>query len=248
LPLKDLLLRSKKQQENFMSYDLFIGDKGFSSWSLRGWLLFEKFGIDVNVHMIGLYSGTMKQDMISLAPARYVPTARTPEGWIIGESSALTETLAERHPNAGHWPQDPEARIFARWLVSEIHAGYTTLRGDCPMQLFKVIQGFSVSDALQADIDRLETMLGTALEKFSGTTPQTQWLFGEYSAADAFYAPVAARIAGYGLPVSERLAAYVALHLNDPAFKAWRADGIAVSYDPFPYDLGAEPQPWPVAN
>jgi glutathione S-transferase len=236
-----------------MTYDLFIGDKGFSSWSLRGWLLFEKFGVDVNVHMIGLYTGTMKQDMLPLAPARYVPTVRTPEGWIIGESSAVVETLAERHPDAGYWPKDPEARILARWLVSEIHAGYTTLRGDCPMQLFNVITGFAVSDALKEDIARLETMLGMALEKFGQNSPQRgpqngPWLFGAYSAVDAFYAPVAARIAGYGLPVSERLQAYVDAHLNDPAFKAWRADGIAVPYEPFPYDLGANPAPWPVAD
>ncbi|MBU0643781.1 MAG: glutathione S-transferase [Alphaproteobacteria bacterium] len=227
-----------------MSYDLFIGDKGFSSWSLRGWLLFEKFDIPFREHMIGLYSGTMQQDLAPLAPARFVPTARTPEGWVIGESIALAETLAERHPEAGIWPADPEARVFARWLVAEMHAGFAALRSACSMQLFHQYQGFVVSDAVQTDLDRLETMLGHAFAHFSGAGP---WLFGAYSAADAFYAPVAARIAGYDLPVSERLTAYVAAHLNDPAFKAWRAEGIKLSYDPMPYALDLPKTDWPVA-
>lgn len=229
-----------------MTYDLFIGDKGFSSWSLRGWLLFEKFNLDVNVHMVGLYTGTMQQEMEKLAPARFVPTVRTPEGWVIGESIAIVETLAERHPDAGIWPQNPEARVFARWLVAEMHAGFSTLRNDCPMQLFKQISIFDVSSALQKDIDRLEVMLGQAFDRFAGDGDYSGgWLFGDYSAVDAFYAPVAARIAGYNLPVSNRLAAYVRTHLNDPAFRAWRAEGIAVTYDPFPYDLGENTKPWP---
>ncbi|MBU2868799.1 glutathione S-transferase [Pacificibacter marinus] len=232
-----------------MTYDLFIGDKGFSSWSLRGWLLFEKFGIDVHVHMLGLYSGTMKQEMAKLAPARFVPTVRTPEGWVIGESIAIVETLAERHPDANIWPKDAEARIYARWLVAEMHAGFSTLRTDCPMQLFKQIRDFDISDALKADIARLEDMLGHAFDRFATKGAYSGgWLFGAYSAADAFYAPVAARIAGYDLPVSDRLAAYVRTHLKDSAFKSWRADGIAVTYDPFPYDLGTDPKPWPEAD
>jgi glutathione S-transferase len=232
-----------------VTYDLFIGDKGFSSWSLRGWLLFEKFGIDAKVHMLGLYNGTLQQEMSALAPARFVPTVRTPEGWVIGESIAIVETLAERHPDAGLWPKDAKARIYARWLVAEMHAGFSTLRNDCPMQLFKQIHPFTVSDALHADIARLEVILGHAFEHFADKDNATDdWLFGNYSAADAFYAPVAARIAGYGLPVSDRLKKYVRAHLTDPAFKVWRAEGIAVHYDPFPYDLGAASKPWPEAD
>lgn len=232
-----------------MTYDLFIGDKGFSSWSLRAWLLFKKFAIDAKVHQVELFTGTMKQQMAELAPARLVPTVRTAEGWIIGESIAIVETLAERHPDAGIWPDDPEARVYARWLVAEMHAGFSTLRNDCPMQLFKQVQNFKVSDALSADIARLEELLGRAFNRFSGDhTYSGGWLFGEYSAADAFYAPVAARIAGYELPVSDRLSAYVRTHLKDPAFKSWRADAIAVDYDPFPFSLGIDPKPWPEAD
>ncbi|WP_321366123.1 glutathione S-transferase [uncultured Celeribacter sp.] len=225
-----------------MSYDLFIGDKSFSSWSLRGWLLFEKFDIPVNEIMVGLYSGTMKEDLAPLAPARFVPTARTPEGWVIGESIALAETLAERHPEAGLWPKDAEARIYARWLVAEMHAGFTALRGACPMQLLYQYQGLEITDAVKADLARLETVLSHAFENFAGEGP---WLFDAYSAADAFYAPVAARIAGYDLPVSDRLASYVHAHLTDPAFKKWRKEGLEISYDPVPYAMDLPVTDWP---
>lgn len=232
-----------------MTYDLFIGDKGFSSWSLRSWLLFKKFDIDVNVHLIELFTGTMKHKMADLAPARLVPTVRTPEGWIIGESIAIVETLAERHPSLGIWPQDTEARLYARWLVAEMHVGFSTLRNDCPMQLFKQIQNFEISNALSADIARLEDLLSRAFDRFACDGDYAGgWLFGAYSAADAFYAPVAARLAGYDLPISDRLSAYVWTHLKDPAFKSWRADGIAITYDPFPCDLGENAKPWPEAD
>ena len=84
-----------------MTYDLFIGDRTFSSWSLRGWLMFAKFGIPVNTHLVGLYSGTMAQDLAELAPARLGPVMRDASGIVIGDSLAMAETWAERHPDAG---------------------------------------------------------------------------------------------------------------------------------------------------
>ncbi|WP_439104514.1 glutathione S-transferase [Celeribacter marinus] len=228
-----------------MSYDLFIGDKSFSSWSLRGWLLLEKFDIPYTEHMLGLYSGTMTKDMASLAPARLVPTLRTPEGWVVGETSAIAETLAERHPDAGIWPKDGEARSYARWLAGEMHAGFGALRTDCGMQLIYVMKGFSPSDAVKADLARIDDLLGRAMGRFGADGP---WLFGDYTAADAFYAPVAARIIGYDLPVSDRLRAYAMTHLNDTAFRKWRREGLKTTYTPMPYDLGLPTQPWPVAD
>ena len=118
-----------------MTYELYLGDRSFSSWSLRGWLLFEVFDLPVTVRMVGLYSGTMAQDLAPLAPARQVPTLVTPKGEVIGESLAIAETLAERHPDAGLWPEDPAARARARWLSAEMHAGFQALRAACPMQL-----------------------------------------------------------------------------------------------------------------
>jgi glutathione S-transferase len=141
-----------------MTYDLYIGDRMFSSWSLRGWLLFEKFGIDVRTHMVGLYAGTMATDMTPLAPARLVPAMRTPEGTVVGESLAMAETLAESHPEAGIWPVATAARATARWLCAEMVADFAALRNDCPMQLSHCWEGFAASDAVRGDLDRLETL------------------------------------------------------------------------------------------
>lgn len=224
-----------------MTYDLFIGDRTFSSWSLRGWLMFEKFNIPVRTHMVGLYAGTMKDDLAALAPARLVPVMRTPDGIVVGETLAMAETLAERHPDAGLWPGDPAARALARWLVAEMHAGFTALRGACAMQLLRVYEGFSVSDAVAADLARLEDLWALARSRHGEGGP---WLFGRYSLADVFFAPVAARIAGYDLPVSTEARSYVDAHLADPAFRAWRAEGLTVSYDPEPYAKDLPHRPW----
>ncbi len=225
-----------------MTYDLFIGDRTFSSWSLRGWLMFEKFNIPHNVHMVGLYSGTMKQDLAPLAPARLVPVMRTPDGVIVGDTLAMAETLAERHPEAGLWPKDPAARALARWMVAEMHAGFGDLRQDCPMQLLRQWQGFEPSEGVRRDLTRLQELWELARKKYGAGG---SWLFGEYSLADVFYAPIAARIAGFDLPVGAMAQAYVAAHLSDPAFCQWRAEGLKVSYDPEPYAMEHESRPWP---
>ncbi|WP_415919180.1 glutathione S-transferase [Tateyamaria sp. SN6-1] len=224
-----------------MTYDLFIGDRTFSSWSLRGWLMLEKFGLPFQTHMIGLYGGTMAEDMAHLAPARLVPALRLPDGTVVGESMAMAETLHERHPEAGMWPTDAGARATARWLAAEMASGFMALRGACPMQLAHVNEGFAVTDAVATDLARIETLWAHA-RTFATDGP---WLFGAYSLADAFYAPVCARIVGYDLPVSDVAAEYCKTTLSDPTFQAWRAKGLEVTYDPFPYDFGLQTRPWP---
>ena len=224
-----------------MTYDLFIGDRTFSSWSLRGWLMLHKFNIPCRTHMVGLYGGTMAQDMAALAPARLVPALRTPEGEVIGETLAIAETLAERHPEAGMWPAAPAARIRARWISAEMTAGFHALRSACPMQLAHIDAEFTADDAVLADIARIEVLWAYARDLATAGP----WLFGEYSFADAFYAPVCARIVGYGLPVSDAAEAYCATTLGDPTFRQWRAEGAKTSYDPFPYPPVGHTSPWP---
>ena len=170
-----------------MTYDLYIGDRTFSSWSLRGWLMLEKFNLPYREHLIGLYSGTMSDDMVALAPARLVPALKTPQGDVIGESLAIAETLAERHPDAGLWPKDASNRIKARWLCAEMTTGFSALRTACPMQLQHVNSGFVPSPAVRDDLDRIATLWDWAGGSGSG------WLLGEYSLADVFYAPVRPR-------------------------------------------------------
>ncbi len=226
-----------------MTYDLYIGDRTFSSWSLRGWLMLEKFNLSYRAHLVGLYAGTMAEELATVSPATLVPALRLPDGTVVGETMAMAETLAERHPQAGLWPADPAARATARWLCAAMAAGFGALRDACPMQLQHVNTMFPASDAVKADLARIETLWAHAA---SLRTEEGPWLFGAYSLADAFYAPVVARIVGYDLPVSDAARRYCEATLNDPAFKAWRAEGLKTIYDPFPYDMGVPVRPWPV--
>ncbi len=203
-----------------MSYDLIIGDYAYSSWSMRAWLLFDRFDIPRRETEICFDDGPVPDLMPDWAPCKTVPSIRTPEGALVGESLAIAEELASRHPSLGFWPEAPLARATARFLTAEMHAGFNALRGDCPMNLRKAYSDFTPSDAVQADLRRLE-----AVWNHGQTTcqPAGSWLCGSYGIVDAFFAPVAARIAGYGLPVSANAQAYVQAHLADPSFRRWRA-------------------------
>lgn len=207
---------------------------------MRGWLMFEKFNIPFTPQLVGLYDGTMAQDMAHLAPARLVPAMTTPLGHVVQDTLAMAETLAEENPDAGLWPQDAGHRALARGIVAEMHAGFGALRGDCAMNLEHSWVGFAPSAAVLKDIARIEELWTLAFERSGSDT----WLFGDYSLADVFYAPVAARLAGYGLPMSPRSQAYVDLHLSETSFRQWRAMGLTKSYDPKPYRLPLEQAPW----
>lgn len=207
-----------------MTYDLILGDYAYSSWSLRGWLLLARFGLPYRVRLLDFDAAAgVAEQLADLAPARTVPVLVTPEGVAVSDSLAMAEELASRHPEAGIWPTDPRARATARTLAAEMHAGFGALRGDCPMNLRTAYVGVTPSQAVLSDLARIEILWQHAR---ATCAPAGPWLCGEYSAADAFFAPVAARIAGYGLQVSEHARAYVAAHLGDPAFRRWRAMGL----------------------
>lgn len=212
-----------------MTYHLILGDRAYSSWSLRGWLLFDAFGIPFSQKMISFCDDRSVAEMLSdHAPAKTVPTMITPEGAIVSESLAIAEELTSRHPDAGVWPSKPAARAVARTLAAEMHAGFMALREDCPMNLRAAYSDFSPSELVQTDLRRLEVIWDHARSFTQSSGP---WLCGEYSAADAFFAPVAARIAGYGLKVSDTAQAYVDAHLAHLPFRRWRAMGLVRGSD-----------------
>ena len=225
-----------------MTYELVIGDRGYSSWSLRGWLLFEAFGLPVKTRSAGLYTDELPTLLKQFHPARTAPTLRTPEGWVVTESLAIAEELATRHPDAGLWPADPQARGVARSLAAEMHAGFTALRSHCPMNLRLSYTDCAPPPEVLADLDRLQVIWSWARDSLGHSGP---WLCGEYSVADVFFAPVAARIAGYNLPVGEQAMAYVQAHLNHPAFRRWRAMGLVDGADQAFYDRPYARRPWP---
>ena len=218
-----------------MTYDLLIGDRSYSSWSLRGWLLFAAFDLPVRVHLAEMYDDGFHAAVDAFAPgARTVPAAKGPDGIVWSDSLAIAEGLAEAHPEAGHWPEAPAARAMARSLACEMHSGFAALRSDCPMNLRTAWTGFAPSDAVRADLARLET-LWTRARTLAGAGP---WLFGPYGAVDAFFAPVAMRIAGYGLAVGGAAQAYVQAHLDHAPLRAWRAEGEARDRTLDVYDMG----------
>ncbi len=222
-------------------YDLVIGDRAYSSWSLRGWLLFAAFDIPCKLHRARLYTDELQTMLRDFPPAKTAPTMRTPDGVVVPETIAIAEELASRHPDAGIWPKDPKARAIARVLASEMHAGFTALRSHCAMNLRVSYSDCAPTEGVLADLQRLETIWNWAWDQ----TGSDGWLCGDYSAADAFFAPVAGRIAGHNLPVSPRTQAYVDRHLAEPNFRRWRAMGMVDGADQDYYRRAYPTRPWP---
>ena len=225
-----------------MGYTLYMGDQSYSSWSLRGWLLLHRFGLPYTVRLVDFASSGVAAQMAGVAPARTVPTLVTAEGTVIWDSLAMAEELASRHPEAGIWPSDPARRALARSLAAEMHSGFAALRSTCPMNLRAAYTGVEPGEAVRADLDRIEEIWAFARRHASEEGP---WLLGGYSAADAFFAPVAGRIAGYGLTVGAEAMAYVDAHLQDPAFRRWRAMGLVRGADLPWYARDFAQRAWP---
>lgn len=225
-----------------MTYDLVIGDRGYSSWSMRGWLCFDAFGIAVKVQTARLYTDELATLLRDFVPARTAPTMRTPDGVVVPETIAIAEELAARHPDAGHWPKDPKARGVARALTAEMHSGFSALRSHCPMNLRVSYADCTPPPEVLADLKRLELIWSWARNQTGSRTP---WLCGDYSVADAFFAPVAGRIAGYNLPVGPDAMAYVHAQLSHPSFRRWRAMGLVDGPDQETYRRDYPRRPWP---
>jgi glutathione S-transferase len=225
-----------------MTYDLFIGDYAYSSWSLRGWLLFRHLGLKPNIHLIDFNSIGVAEQMTDLAPARTVPTMRTPDGTVVWDSFAMAEELHDCHPDGGLWPQDPKARGLGRSLAAEMHSGFSALRSECPMNLRTAYANPPLSDATLSDIARIDTIWSYTRAQYSDQGP---WLLGAYSIADIAFAPVAARFAGYGAKLSDVAEAYVHTHLDDTMFRQWRTMAL-VTGDTLPwYAKDFDTKPWP---
>ncbi len=225
-----------------MPITLAIGDRAYSSWSLRGWLLFDAFGIPVETVSVRLHSDAVAELLRSFPPARTVPVMRLEDGTVVPDSLAIAEELAARHPDAAIWPAASKARAAARTLSAEMHAGFKALRSHCPMNLRVGYADCAPPKDVLTDLERLETLWHWAREE---TGSEGYWLCGDYSAADAVFAPVAARIAGYNLPVGSAAQAYVAAHLAHPSFRRWRAMGLVDGADQTFYHRDWPRRPWP---
>jgi glutathione S-transferase len=223
-----------------MTYQLLIGQRGHSSWSLRGWLPFAVFDIDVKVVTARLYSDAFKAEVAAFGGAGTVPAVVTPEGGILTDSIAIAWHLAEAFPDNGLLPGSPSDRAEALSLIAEMHSGFAALRGACPMNLYTGWANYVSPPEVQADLDRIDAFWTRALDRSGGP-----FLYGTYTLADAFYAPVATRIATYDLSVSKTAQAYVQTHLDQPEFRRWRAMGLAEGPELSQYDMPLKRVPFP---
>ena len=214
-----------------MDFTLFVGDYAYSSWSLRGWLLLDAFGIPFDLRHARMRTPHFEALRAEIAPGRLVPALSVGDGVrppvVVWDTIAIAETVHEYHPQAGLWPKGAIARPTARSLVAEMHSGFTALRGACPMNMRRAYRDFQVTQDVQDDLGRLGTLWAHARARATADGP---FLFGEFSAVDAFFAPVTSRIATYDLPMDDQDMAYVAAVLAHPSVRRWRAMGMADTY------------------
>ncbi|MFT5742155.1 MAG: glutathione S-transferase [Paracoccaceae bacterium] len=224
-----------------MTYNILIGQRLYSSWSLRGWLPFAVHDIPVTVHDTLIYSETFSTDVANFGGSGTVPAVRTPHGGVLSDSLAICWGLADAFPERGLLPNDPADRAKAQSLIAEMHTGFTALRGACPMNLATGWAGFKPNAAVQADLARIDEIWSAALDASDGP-----FLFGTYGIVDAFFAPVAIRIAGYALPASDTAMAYVHAQLSLAAIQEWRTKGLARDTELSQYEMPLERCPFPM--
>lgn len=202
-----------------MTYTLITANRNYSSWSLRPWLLMKALGIPFAERFEPFTKPDNYEDFRKFSPTGQVPVLLD-DGRMIADSLAITLYFAERH--TGIWPTDEEARTFAQGTVCEMHGGFGHLRNDCTMNVGVRVKPKPMSDGLKRNVARVREIFETGLSRFGGP-----WLAGsEFSAVDAFYAPVAFRIRTYGLDVGEgqRWVDHVLAH---PAMQQWEAEALA---------------------
>lgn len=203
-------------------YELYIANKNYSSWSLRPWVLMRHLDIPFREHLVPFVG----QGRANYAQFRKIsPSAKVPalvDGALtVWDSLAIAEYLAERH--AGVWPQDAAARAFARCSTAEMHSGFAALRSTCSMNIGVRVRLARRSPELDDDLARLAELFAEGLSRFGGP-----FLAGDvFTAADAFYCPVATRIQTYDLPLPTEGMRYVATLLALPAMQEWTADALA---------------------
>jgi glutathione S-transferase len=203
-------------------YTLIIGDKNFSSWSLRPWLAMARCGIPFAEERVRLRLPESKAAILRHSPSGKVPALKT-EGLVVCDSLAILEFLAERHPELGLWPRDAEARAVARSVSAEMHSGFMALRNDMSMDLLSRLPAPPIGDELERDIRRVVAIWREARARHGASGP---FLFGAFTNADAMYAPVATRFRTYGVDLAAfgddgSAAAYAETVLALPEMALW---------------------------
>ena len=210
-------------------YRLYVGNKNYSSWSLRPWVLLRERGIAFDERLV-----PFEGDATWAAFRRFSPTGRVPclhdGGTVVWDSLAIVEYLAERHPSI--WPTDPGARAWARCAAAEMHSAFQELRTRCPMSCGMRVRLSAVAPPLERDIARIAELWQEGLARHGGPFLAG----GAFTAVDAFFMPVAFRVQTYGLELPEAAAAYAKRMLERPAMRSWYADALAETWRDEPHD------------
>jgi glutathione S-transferase len=203
---------------------LYIGNKNYSSWSMRPWVLMKQAGIPFEERLLRFDSfkagSRFKQAVLKVNPAGRVPVL-VDEDLVVWDTLAIAEYLAEKFPERQLWPRDPRVRARARSVSAEMHSGFTALRTHCPMNIEASLpqvgeQVLREQPGVREDLERIVSMWSGLLAQHQGPM-----LFGEFSIADAFFAPVCMRLRTYALPVPAQVAEYVQRVAALPGVKAW---------------------------
>ena len=200
-----------------MSLTLIIGNKNYSSWSLRPWIAMKAAGIAFEEVVIPLYGPGSAEQILKYSPAGKVPILIDGDD-TVWESLAILEHLAERFPEAGLWPKDRRARSFARAAATEMHGGFQALRQHCTMNLWLPPKPRPMPPEVLANVKRIETLWADCRARYGKGGP---FLFGTFGNVDAMYAPVVARFHNYGLPVGPQTRAYMDAVMALSAWREW---------------------------
>ena len=196
-----------------------LGNKNYSSWSMRGWLILKHLGVPFDEEVIQLDQPDTREQIL-----RYSPSAKVPVVFhgdlVIWESLAIGEYLAEQFPDAGLWPSETAARAYARAIAAEMHAGFTAMRQNMPMNLRASLPGKGMAPGVQDDINRITAIWRTCRERFANDGP---YLFGSFTVADAMYTPVTSRFNTYGVDLDETSKAYCQSISEHSAYQEWLA-------------------------
>jgi len=207
-----------------MALRLVIGNKNYSSWSMRPWLALRANQIAFEEIFIPLYTGAAdKQRLLDVTRAGKVPVLI--DGAVtIWDSLAILEYLAERFPEIRLWPEDWAQRAHARSISAEMHSGFAALRNECGMNLHRPVGAVKLSADARADIARIQEIWTECRARFGASGP---FLFGAFGAADAMFAPVVHRFRTYAIGVTLEVRRYMDTMMALPAFQEWTSAGLA---------------------
>jgi glutathione S-transferase len=207
-----------------MALKLVIGNKNYSSWSMRPWLALRASDIAFEEVFIPLYTGDAdKQRILAFTHSGKVP-ALVDGDVTVWDSLSIIEYLAERFPEKQLWPEDRARRAHARSISAEMHSGFAALRNECGMNLHRPVGAIPLSAEARADIARIQQIWIECRERYGNLGP---FLFGSFGGADAMFAPVVHRFRTYAIELAPEAKAYMATMMSLPAFQEWTRAGLA---------------------